>query len=224
MTRRTDEEWVSALGKDGSAEQAAAIQDLGRYLYRVVYNYLLTRQDIPKLRDWPETEMANQAFDFVHESLRQILRKLDSYAQRGHFLSWAAAVAKNKAKAELRKVKWHREERAPYSDDRSVDGTDFWDRIARAGDGLCPQQTAEFNRVVDYIRMGIGQSLTEDQRKAFEDRFFKGKTYREIASELGKTVNRVYLLIYEARTRLKLVMDGLGLTLGEVYAIFEKGE
>jgi RNA polymerase sigma factor (sigma-70 family) len=230
MTRRTNEEWVAALGNDGRDgtdvrnDFTAAFEDLGRYLYRVVYNYLLMRQDLPKLRDLPDTELAELAHELVQESLERILLKLGTYAYRGKFRFWAAAIAKNIARRELDKAKWRYEVRIPESDDCGEDGIDFWDRIAGAGNGLCPEQTVQFNEVLDVIRRIIDRYFTEDQRRAFVGRFGEGKKYREISAGLGKTMNRVYLLIFEARKKLKHGLEGAHWTLAEIYTIFEKEE
>ena len=107
--------------------------------------------------------------------------------------------------------------RPPQVDD------DFWDGIAGIDRNLCPQQRVQFNEVRDVILGVVCHELTDDQRTAFLGRFSKWKKYREIAAEMGKTVNAVGLLIYGARKKLKHELEEAGFTLGEIHAIFQKG-
>jgi RNA polymerase sigma factor (sigma-70 family) len=207
LTRhRTDEEWLLELRSSGQP-QRDAFADLGRYLYRVVYNYLLRRQNgIARLRALDFGELEALAERFAQDALETIWEKLDSYEGRGRLTSWAATIAVHEAAAELRRPLWREERMALTVTGGSDDHPEEWGgprgewRIAREPS---PERSLRDAEVLDLIETAIEQDLSERQRFAFLAQFVEGRSGDDIAHELGTTRNAVYLLVYEARRKIK---------------------
>jgi RNA polymerase sigma factor (sigma-70 family) len=206
MTYRTDEEWLAELRATGQL-QNDAFTDLGRYLYRVVFNYLLRRRGgVPRLRALDRTELEALAQRFVQDALETIWEKLDTYAGRGRLTSWAATVAIHEAASELRRPFWHEERMAVAVDGRSDDFPEEWGgrrgewRVAR---DPSPERQLHDAEVLQLIETALEQDLSERQRFAFLAQFIDGRSGDDIARELGTSRNAVYLLVYEARKKIK---------------------
>jgi RNA polymerase sigma factor (sigma-70 family) len=230
MTERTNEEWVAALGQEGSLEQQQALEDLGRYLYRVVYNYLLKRQgDIFFLSNLASSDLAELCRDFVQQALITIWQKLNVYDRRGRFLAFAATIAIREAGQELRKKNWTTVVRLPARSssgkDDEIEDDDWLSRLAQKVEpGLCAEQRVQLQDVMDIVLRTVDEDFSETQRIAFRGRFGGMKTNRELAKAVGVTQNRVYGLIYEGRAILKSRLEAANYTLEDIYAILNKGD
>ena len=105
MQRRTNQEWLEELrGIGGATPQSLAYQDLGAYMYRVAYNYLLYRQAQPNpriLASFAPEELATLAKDFVQETQEKLVINdfalLDKFTGKGAFTSWVAKIVKTKS-------------------------------------------------------------------------------------------------------------------------------
>lgn len=226
MNRRTDEEWVSDLRSAGDI-QRQAFADLGRYLYTVIYNYLRKRQTTsPRLRQLSTEEWNELAQGFVQESLETVWEKLATYEGRGNFTSWAATIAVRTAAYEIRKPYW-REERMPQppADDPDNDPEEWggpkleWQET----EALPPEVQAQTADVMAVVETAIEQDLSERQRFAFVAQFLEDRSSDEIAAELDATRNAVYMLIHEARKKIKRRLEGAGHTPEDVLGIFREG-
>lgn len=225
MSRRTDQEWVSDLQAGGQA-QRQAFADLGRYLYTVVYNYLRKRRtSLLRLQQLDHAELKELARGFTQEALQTVWEKLSTYEGRGKLTSWAATIAVRTAAYELRKPYW-REGRMPQSlahdpdnDPEEWGGPDQeWWETQR----LSPEVQAQTAEVLNLIETAIEQDLSERQRFAFVAQFLEGRSSDEIAGELGVTRNAVYLLIHEARKKIKRRLVEAGHTPEDVLRVFQE--
>lgn len=206
MTQRTDDQWLAELRAAGQL-QHEAFADLGRYLYRVVYNYLLRRQGgVPRLRALDATELEALAQRFVQDALETIWEKLDTYAGRGRLTSWAATVAIHEAAYELRRPFWREERMSVSVAGGSDEYPEEWGglrgewRVAREPS---PERQLHDTEVLELIETAIERDLSERQRFAFLAQFIDGRSGDDIARELGTSRNAVYLLVYEARKKIK---------------------
>lgn len=101
MSWRSDQEWVSELQASGEV-QRQAFSDLGRYLFKVVWNYLRKRQGtVPRLRQLGHAEWEELARGFTQEALQTVWEKLCTYEGRGKLTSWVATIAIRTAAYEL---------------------------------------------------------------------------------------------------------------------------
>lgn len=223
MERRSDEEWVSELRAAGDA-QRQAFADLGRYLYTVVYNYLRKRQATsPRLRQLSTTEWNQLAEGFVQQSLETVWKKLSTYEGRGKFTSWAATIAVRTAAYEIRKPYW-REGRMPQppADDPDNDPEEWGglNQEWQERQDLSPEVRALTAEVVSLIERAIEQDLSERQRFAFVAQFLEDRSSDEIATELDASRNAVYMLIHEARKKIKRRLEEAGHTPEDLLGMF----
>lgn len=206
MSRRTDEEWLSDLRAAGHV-QRQAFDDLGRYLYTVIYNYLRKRRTgLPRLRGLDHTELEALTREFTQEALQTVWEKLSTYEGRGKLTSWAATIAVRTAAYEVRKPYWQ-ETRMPQSpaDDPDNDPEEWggpkqqWQEKQH----LPPEVRVLAGEVIDIIETTVERDLSERQRFAFVAQFLEDRSTEEIADDLGTTRNAVYMLIHEARKKIK---------------------
>lgn len=88
--------------REGTPEQAAAFQTLGRYLYRVAWHLVSSR---PALHDLPE--------EATQEALVTIWQNLSTLEDPDRFLPWASRVVVNKLYDALRRLGITTEEESP---------------------------------------------------------------------------------------------------------------
>ena len=89
--------WPAALRAADSAEQSAAMQALRAVLQNGLRIALHGRGDVSEAH----------LEDFAQESLLRVLDRLDQFAGRSKFTTWAQAIALNTAFTELRRKRWH---------------------------------------------------------------------------------------------------------------------
>lgn len=224
MNRRSDEEWVVELQAAGDL-QRQAFADLGRYLYQVIYNYLRKRQTtLPRLRHLNHAEWVELARGFTQEALQTVWEKISTYQGRGKFTSWAATIAVRTAAYELRKPYWQ-EQRMPESPAGDPDNNpeewggpnQEWQEVEQ----LSPEVRAQTVEIMELIETTIEQVLSARQRFAFVAQFVEDRSSEEIAGELGASRNAVYMLIHEARKKIKHQLLEAGHTPEEVLQIFQ---
>jgi RNA polymerase sigma-70 factor (ECF subfamily) len=225
VIERSDQEWVAQLQDAEPSIQHQAFLDLGRYLHRVLLNYLRSRRaSLPRLRELDDLELEELARGFAQEALQVIWEKLPTYIGRGRFTSWAATIAVRTAGYELRKPYW-RESRMPQpAHHNSESDSDEWSNPAPAWPGaqeLTPETQAHVAEILHLIETTIQQDLSDRQRFAFVAQFIEERSSDEIADELGITRNAVYMLIHEARKKIRRRLLEAGHTPEEVLEVFQ---
>lgn len=226
MDKRSDQEWVVQLGDNDSQVQRQAFADLGRYLYTVVYNYLRKRQaGLLRLQQLDAPELEELARGFTQEALQTIWEKLSTYEGRGKLTSWAATIAIHTAAYELRKPYW-REGRMSLPPAHDPDNNpEEWggpNQEWQATQRLSPEVQAQTAEVLNLVETAIEQDLSERQRFAFVAQFVEDRSSDDIADALGATRNAVYMLIHEARKKIKRRLIEAGHTPEEVLQVFQE--
>ncbi len=226
MSRRTDHQWVSDL-RDAGTVQHQAFAELGRYLFTVVYNYLRQRQaGVPRLQGLDDGELEKLARGFTQDALYAVWAKLSTYEGRGRFTSWAATIAIRTAAYELRKPYWHEPRMSAPPAHNPDDNPEEWGGLNRewqATTDPSPDARLHAAEVLDLIETAIQRDLSDRQRLAFIAQFIEDSTSDEIAEELGVTRNAVYMLIHEARKKIKRRLLEAGHTPEDVLAMFQEG-
>ncbi len=226
MSRRTDQEWLSDLRAAGEV-QRRAFADLGRYLFTVIYNYLQQRQaGVVRLRQLDSTELEALARGFTQDALRAVWEKLSTYEGRGKLTSWAATIAIRTAAYELRKPYWRERRMSAPPAHNPEANPEEWGGLNREWQTTTapsPEARLQVTEVLDLVETAIQQDLTERQRVAFVAQFIEDRTSDEIAEELGVSRNAVYLLIYEARKKIKRRLLEAGHAPEEVLGVFREG-
>ncbi|MFQ5342589.1 MAG: RNA polymerase sigma factor [Anaerolineae bacterium] len=225
MSRRTDQEWLSDLRARGKAQQRA-FADLGRYLFTVVYNYLCQRQaGVVRLQQLDSAELEELARGFAQDALQAVWEKLSTYEGRGKLTSWAATIAIRTAAYEIRKPYW-RERRMSlppaYNPDTNPEEWGGPNREWQATTDLSPDARLQTAEILDLIETTLQQDLSERQRLAFVAQFIEDRTSDEIAEELNVSRNAVYMLIFEARKKIKRRLIEAGHTPEDVLRVFQE--
>ena len=99
---RANDVWIEELTQPGPRREAA-LADLRALLFRGLRGALAGRKSV------------DDAFleDTVQETLLKVLDRLDTFAGRGRFISWAMAIAVRVALTTIRKQRWQRRVAGP---------------------------------------------------------------------------------------------------------------
>lgn len=210
MSKRTNEQWLTDLRAVGSAREAA-LADLRQILMSGLRRGLLNHVNtsIP--------EFDTLAEDFVQEALLRILDKIDTFAGRSQFTTWAHKIAVSVALTELRRKRWQ---------DRSLDALTTQEEGDYTPSFLAdpapkPEKTAEQIDMLTRVNQVIMEELTEKQRQALMLSVVNGLPTMEVAKQMNMKPNALYKLLHDARLRLKRRLADQGLTAAEVIAAFE---
>src|SRR5918993_934427 len=155
--------------------------------------------------------------DFAQEALIKITGNLDSFRGESRFTTWAQKIAMNVALTELKRRRW-----------RDVSLQDLYARREGADRGpadphLTSEQLALQNTVLGELRRMIDEELTERQREAVVAVILEEMPISEVARRMGANQNALYKLLPDARKKLKLRMEAVGLPPQEVLAAFDAG-
>lgn len=205
MKSRSNAEWVEVLSQQGTAAQHDLFLELGRYLHRIVCDYVGWRSaSLPGLATLSQTEQEELAHDFVQQALILIHQQLPQYRGEGAFLSWAATIAIRKAGEELRKAHWRTVRYDPTAN--GWDDADWrveWSVMSLPDPGHSPDDRVLMQEVWQVINRTIEEDLSGQQRQAFVARFIEERTHREIADMEGVTASVIYQRIHQARLKIK---------------------
>ncbi len=210
MIQRTNEEWISALQASGP-DHAAALNDLRRILLSGLRRGLLHRINTSA----PEFE--TQAEDFVQDTLLRILDKLDTFAGRSKFTTWAHKIAVSIALTELRRKRWQDASLTALTESDSGDYTPSF----MADDAPAPENATERAEMVARVQRLILEDLTEKQRAAVVASIIQGLPTAEVAQQMDMKPNALYKLLHDARLRMKKGLEADGLTPADILAVFE---
>src|SRR5918995_1430961 len=201
MRERTNEQWLADLRGPNPDVALADLYDL------------LVRGLRAALGDGVEADVG----DFAQEALIKITGNLDSFRGESRFTTWAQKIAMNVALTELKRMRW-----------RDVSLQELLAGHQGTGRGLAdlqltPEQVAFQNIVLAEVRGIIDKELTDRQREAVVAVILEGMPIAEVARRMGTNQNALYKLLHDARKKLKLRMEAVGLPPQEVLAAFDAG-
>lgn len=151
--------------------------------------------------------------DVAQETLLRILDKLDQFAGRSKFTTWAMSIAIRIGTSQLRRKMFK---------DVSLNAADSGENLRlqwAVEDGISVEQQRDQFAVLEKLKSLIGSSLTDRQRQATEA-IMHGMPVEEIAARSNSNRNAVYKLIHDARVRLKSGLESAGYTAEEVLTTF----
>lgn len=202
--QRTNEAWIRQLsGASGIVQQREAHEDLSRYLFVVIFNYLQSRRsNLLGLSLYADDEIALLAQDFVQSFMEKLVKDnyalLEKYRTIGKFTSWSAQVTLNLVATEFRRARWSRQIpmiRETYSDRETVhpDVAAVRAQIADEIDGCLA-------KLPEHYRQALIRCIAEDERAA------------DVAKEMELTPNAVYILVHRAKAAMRthLTQAGIG--------------
>ncbi len=191
---RDNAQWIADLQSSGPARDAALAQ-LRESLVRQLGKALGDRSGV------------DDAFldDAVQDALVRILDRLDQFAGRSQFLTWAVSIAIRVASGEMRRRRWRDVSLDALTDDAGPAPQQAVDRE------LSPDVQAAQQSVFELVHQLIHRDLTERQRTALLAEM-KGMPQDEIARQLGSNRNAIYKLTHDARKKLKTSLLAAGYT------------
>jgi RNA polymerase sigma-70 factor (ECF subfamily) len=193
---RNNDEWLADL----RAERESALSDLRELLLRNLGTVLSNRAaDVALLED------------VVQDSLIRILERLDQFAGRSQFLTWATSIAIRVAFSELRRSRWR-----DVSLDDVMSEANFLPELAIEYNSS-PDARLERQAILESMQSVIQNDLTERQRTALLAEI-KGMPQDEIARHLSSNRNAVYKLTHDARKKLKKGLEAAGYNAADVVA------
>lgn len=210
--QRDNADWLSHLSAPGP-ERDAAIADLLAWLQRRLFFYLRDRSDLRQLHDG---ELREMSADFAQESVLIILQKLDQFAGRSKFTTWAAKIAVHQALGELRRARWRDVSLQAVTQDGAFE-PDFLRPIEKAS----PADSAIQKEALEVVMDVMQNELSPRQSRALYARMVLGVPSDVLAEELGVSHNTLYKLIHDARKRLRARLLERGLSPEEILSSFK---
>ncbi len=201
---RSNEEWLADLrGQRGSAVQQQAHLELGTYLYKVAYNYLLKRQnDVARLTTLAWEDLTELAQDYVQDVLIKLCEndfaRLDQYRGEGRFLAWTALIIRNHSAGILR--------RPPFTK-----GVTPMDDMLNHPTTELPHATRLTLQEVGAVLQVCIDALAEARREALVGCVIEGERTKVVAERLQRTVNAVDQLVMHAKRQVKACLRGKGI-------------
>lgn len=221
MSNRTNEEWIAELrGDAGKENQYQAHRDLGKYLYTIAYNHLLSRQNhFAGLRDLSSEELAALAEDFAQTTLLKLsknnFKRLEQFKGRGRFTSWATSIVVNEVRQELRNSYWTRRSPMPVRHDRET-GEEIEPGEYVADDARTRPEQQLINQEIERTLQKCINALPPDRRRVFQECQIDGRSAQGLADDLGVSRNAIYILIYRAKQELRKCLEQAGIGPGDL--------
>ncbi len=180
----------------GAAPDAFA--PIYRRFYRSIFQFFANR---PDLRE--------EADDLAQITLVRAYERIDQFRAQGSFDAWLRGIAENawkNAYRERRAVK-----RGPSLEPLEPGGTEAAEEAAPVGDAFgratpSPEQLVLKEERTRVLRQAI-EGLPPGMRRCTELRVFGDLKYQEISAVTGIGLNSVRSQLFEARQRLKPVLD-----------------
>ena len=212
---RTNEMWLTEL-RNGSPQQAEALEDLRRYIKRGVMVYLHNRSD---LRYLAEPELQQMSEDFTQDALLKIQANLDTFQGKSKFTTWATKIAANHTISELRRAKWR-----DLSLDAITDAGTALQEILNieSTPGSNPDTQSERQQVWETISEVIKNELTDRQRQVLVSVRVENIPVPKVAELLETNTNNVYKLLHDARAKLKRRLQELGFESQYIMKLFSE--
>jgi RNA polymerase sigma-70 factor (ECF subfamily) len=184
--------WPEALR---AADNSAAVIELRAILLNGLRIALRDRSDVSEA----------QLEDFAQEALLRVLARLNQFAGRSKFTTWAHTIAINTAFTELRRKRWQ---------DVSLDalteaGKQLGEETALPGKALGDDEERE--RLVEALRRAVKEKLSPKQRAVIVGEL-QGMPFDQIVALLGTNRNAAYKLMHDARRALKAHLAAEGIS------------
>jgi RNA polymerase sigma-70 factor, ECF subfamily len=196
--RRADSRaWLDALRSTGPARDEA-VEALHALLLRGARFEVSRRR--AALPSWSGDALDDLAVQSADDALVAVLAKLDQFAGRSRFTTWAYKFVVLEAAVKLRRRPWHGRE-LPLEPER-------WPAFADAGPS--PSADVEERELLAAVRRAMAETLTAHQRDVLVAVALNGVPIDVLAERLGTTRGALYKTIHDARRKLRgrLAADG----------------
>ncbi len=199
----SNNEWIWSLADDGPSGEAAR-RDLRVVLIGGLRRILASRSVAEDMCE-----------DIAQEALVRIRERLAGFRGESRFTTWALSIATRLLFDELRHVRWKDVPlEAATADAREPP-------LASGHRGDAFQERALLReRVLSELQDVVENKLTDKQRNVLVAEL-NGMPQNEIAGLLGMTRNALYKLSHDARKRVKIHLESVGLSAADVLCVFE---
>lgn len=187
--------WLRDLGAAG-ATRDLAVARLHQLLLRGARREL-ARRSLP-FSGIERDDLAHQA---AADAVVTVLAKLDDFAGRSRFTTWAYKFVMLEVSRKAARHMWRQRPVLVAVDD--------WDGLP-ARLGFTPAETVEWRELVAALRDGIEQRLTAHQRRVFGAVVLRGVPLDEVVAELGTSRDAIYKTVFDARRRLRAALAEAG--------------
>jgi len=212
MSDRTNEQWLSDLRSQGPTRDAA-LADL-RVVVQARLPYALSTwlsQSDPRFTALEE--------EVVQETLLRVLARLDTFQGRSQFTTWVHTIAVRIALTELRRAKW----RDVSLDEMMERGSGEYPPMEVVDSAPKPETEVERAEMLSQVRKIIMEELTDKQRQAILAAGIHGLPLEEVARRMGTNRNALYKLMHDGRLQIKRRLAREGLTVEDIFTVFEQG-
>jgi RNA polymerase sigma-70 factor, ECF subfamily len=201
--RRLDDEsraWLRDLRAAGPAREGA-LERLHALLLRAArFEVARRRPTLPHVRG---DELDDIALEAADDALMSVLRRLDDYEGKSRFTTWVYKFALLEAAVKLRKRAWQGRE-IPLE-------PESWALFSSPG--AEPADRAEQSELLAALQEGIGEALTDHQRRVLVAVALNGVPIDVLADRLATTRNALYKTLHDARRKLRRHLDESGLSI-----------
>jgi RNA polymerase sigma-70 factor, ECF subfamily len=179
-----------ALARDGDSEAfRALVERHSRAVYRLAHRMTGTAQD---------------AEDVVQETFLRAFKQLDSYESRSSFSTWLYRIAANYSLDLIRSRKRHASRRVTEGSDEE----EILDSVKSTDPG---QDRIYYSAQVKERLTAALQTLSDQERTAFQLRHFEGQSIEEIGAVLdlgaSATKNSIFRAVRKIREALEPVVS-----------------
>jgi RNA polymerase sigma-70 factor (ECF subfamily) len=215
MARRSNAEWIAALG-GGGAEQAAALADLRAHLLRAaLFTLKRARHQVGHLGPGVLGQLAE---DCAQEALTAVVQRVGDFRGESRFTTWAYTFAVHVALVAARRERW-----GSVSLDGLLDGREPWPSVAGGEEAAPdPERRALQAEALAAIRDGIEKHLTVKQQQALRAVVFEQVPLDELVRHWGSSRNAIYKLLHDARRSLRTHLVARGFDVVEIVDLFAR--
>jgi RNA polymerase sigma-70 factor, ECF subfamily len=193
------EAWLRRLRAQG-AERDRALAELHALLVRVAHAEARRRRWA--LPDAVLADLDDLCLQAADDALVSITARIDRFAGRSRFTSWAIKFAIFELSTRLRRHAWRG--RPVKLDDEA------WSRLPDAG-AATAHARAEQQELLRRLRRAVDEDLTPRQREVFVAAAVQEVPIDVLAERLGSSRGAIYKTLHDARRKLRraLADDGL---------------
>ena len=196
----TEINWPEALRASENSDAVSALRHIVLDGLRIA---LRDRKDINEA----------QLEDFTHEALLRIFERLDQFAGRSRFTTWAHSIAVNVAFSELRRKRWQ----DVSLDVLAADGQQLSEPAVMPDDVLGSEEERMW--LVGLLRKAVAEKLSPKQRTAIVC-MLQDMPIDQIVALLGANRNSAYKLLHDARCALKEYLTTEGISPEVIRTVF----
>jgi RNA polymerase sigma-70 factor (ECF subfamily) len=195
--RSDADEWLNELRRTGATGHAA-VSRLHDLLLRVTRSEVRRRSGALRITGPELDDLAQQAAD---DAVMAILRKLDDFRGESRFTTWAYRFAVLEVSSKIGRHFWRNPDLALEAED--------WDQLPDRF-GFDPAEQSQWRDLMAELQRAVQTDLTEHQRRVFIAIVLNGVPLDTLVIELGSSRNAIYKTMFDARRKLRVVLDANG--------------